>query len=439
MKIFLLFLLLVSAVRGRTLRSGNEDRHLADFLEQAQEEKHSDELESLEENGDASGVDIVDNAQEEEQEEESMEEEAGELEAEQIQENPDMDFEMEVKNRRRFVSYEPSPWEQQWLDQIDNIMSSQSLCKSLLWPELEVNKMHDYLQLICSTRAEENWKWCYYEDRQHFMWYNSENHGKFDIYVNEMPPDVQVRPVYIPLEMDGDSSPGLASKFTFYDDFAEEEYEEYIEPLVSHLRFPLAGCLPAIPLLAEVANFVIPPNSLERTNGRKIIYDLGSKNWSRLEYIVEEWMARGINFTDVSTYATSTNEAHDDFPLTVPKEHQDHIYRHYFELVDSPNPDDDKVFLPTKIAEQAQVNDYILLKLDRANSKLKESIVQYILDHDIMVHELVWEINNVDNYVLEKYIEDHASFADISSIVLADTYRQILALRNKGIRAHAWI
>ena len=37
----------------------------------------------------------------------------------------------------------------------------------------------------------------------------------------------------------------IFSRFTYYDEVEEKEYTEYIEPLVSHLRHPLAGCVSA--------------------------------------------------------------------------------------------------------------------------------------------------------------------------------------------------
>jgi hypothetical protein len=66
-------------------------------------------------------------------------------------ENPSVDTVNQVKNRRKFVRYEPSAWESQWVDQIDDIMQSQSLCRSLLASDVQRNKVHDYLKSICGT------------------------------------------------------------------------------------------------------------------------------------------------------------------------------------------------------------------------------------------------------------------------------------------------
>jgi hypothetical protein len=82
--------------------------------------------------------------------------------------------------------------------------------------------------------------------------------------------------------------------------------------------------------------------------------------------------------------------------------------------------------------EQIDVNNYILLKLDREiDSCFKESLIQYIIDHvgtDLHINILLWEVNNPDNYVLQSYIDIHTSFQDLSSTHLGDTYCTLQAL-----------
>jgi hypothetical protein len=274
------------------------------------------------------------------------------------------------------------------------------------------------------------------------MWYNVDNIDEFELYV-DMTPDVlkdYPTPERQPVILSDDKWAGIMSKMVFFDTFADEEYFEFIEPLVGTLRFPLAECLPDQPLLNDVASFVIPPPWLYRTEGRHMLFDVGSADWTRMQYVVEEWALHEIEFTDILSYAVNQQEGTDEFPKTVPAEHAEHIYREYLPLVDSPNPDVGKIFLPTKIEEMADVNDYVVLKLDRTNAKLKESIVDYLLESETLhVDELIYEINDSDNFLFTKYFDAQLQFDELSSMTLGDTYRQLQALRNKGVRAHAWI
>ena len=274
------------------------------------------------------------------------------------------------------------------------------------------------------------------------MWYNSDNRDTFEIYVNEMPEVIPVRPqITHPREL-SDPDGTILSKFVFSDEVANEEYTEYIEPLVSHLRFPLAGCKPKLPLLPELTVGVLSPGFLDRTNLRKIIYDYGSSDWGRVHFILKEWGLYNTEFSEIISYSTykAGQEAEDLFPKTVPRRERGRVFREYLELADAPTDDRSKVFIPDKITEEAVVNDYIILKLDTGNAAFKEKLVQYIIEHadDLHIDELLWVQNNPDNYSLQKYMEAHASSEDMSSTKLGDTYRSLQALRFKGIRAHAW-
>ena len=418
--------------------NGNvRSRKLIDFVIEAEEAEKEDQIETLEDNGDANQVEIVDSAAGEQQEEEEMNQDIDAME----QQLPAAEVEeVKIKNRRKLVRYEPSEWETQWIDQIDDIMEAKSLCRSLLGSDAQKEKMHKFLVHKCSIRTSDGW--CYFEDATHFVWYNSENRDTFEIYVNERPDSISVLPQMTnPREL-SDPDGTVLSKFVFFDEVANEEYTEYIEPLVSHLRFPLAGCKPNLPLLAELTIGVLSPGYLDRTNLRKIIYDYGSSDWGRVHFILKEWGLYNTEFSEIISYSTykAGEEAEDLFPKTVPRRERGRVFREYLELVDAPSEDPSKVFIPEKITEEAVVNDYIILKLDTGNAVFKENLIQYIIEHadDLHIDELLWVQNNPDNYNLQKYMEMHASFEDMSSTTLGDTYRSLQALRYKGIRAHAW-
>ncbi|KAI2499822.1 hypothetical protein MHU86_14639 [Fragilaria crotonensis] len=354
-------------------------------------------------------------------------------------------------SRRKFVSYEPSKWEEGWVDAIPNLVEAKAICQTLLGGKHQQDWLHKFLNMMCSARPEPpNDSWCYFHDHNHFVWYNSKNLKTFELYIDKTPLQLDgiEPPVPMPintLEMEKDWEE-IASKFTFLDETTGEEYYEYIEPLVGHLRFPLAGCLERKPLLAEFASFVIPPPSLSRVDGRTIMYDMGSSDWSRMEYIVEEWNAHDAGFTYLITYAPSENENVDGFLESVPDKHQSHIYRHYFNLVDHPpteHSDPKDFFLPDKIRDQSRPDDYIMVKFDRTmNADLKLSLVQYILDYpmsSVHVDEVFWEINASGNYIMQPWFDTNLKFDEVSSMSLSEAYGILTSLRNRGIRAHAWI
>ena len=354
-------------------------------------------------------------------------------------------------SRRKFVSYEPSKWEAGWVYGIAQLAQAKTICQTLLEGKHQQEWLHKFMMMMCSARPDPpNDAWCYFHDHNHFVWYNSKNTNAFELYIDKTPLQLDGIEPPMPtlintLEMESDWEE-IASKFTFIDETNGEEYYEYIEPLVAQLRFPLAGCLERKPLLADFASFVIPPPSLSRVDGRTIMYDMGSSDWSRMEYIVEEWGARDAGFTYLITYAPSENENADAFLESVPEQHKSHIYRHYLNLVDQPtteHSDPKDFFLPTKIHQQARSDDYIMVKFDRSmNANLKESLVQSILDYptsQVHVDEVFWEINASGNYVMQDWFDSNLQFDEISSMALSDAYEMLTALRNRGIRAHAWI
>mmetsp|Transcript_7829 Transcript_7829/g.12962 ORF Transcript_7829/g.12962 Transcript_7829/m.12962 type:complete len:485 (+) Transcript_7829:45-1499(+) len=351
-----------------------------------------------------------------------------------------------AKNRRLFIRYEPSKWETGWVDHIEDMVTHKSICKTLLNGKHQTENLHKYLELLCTRQLEGPYEgWCYYHDHNHFMWYNSKNKNMFEVFIDKTPLMLEGidPPPPQPLVF-GEGAELIASKFVFLDEVTGQIYEEYIEPLVGTLRFPLAECVKKRPLLADLASFVIPPPSLSRVEGRTILYDVGSSDWSRMEHIVETWSANDASFQWLISYAPNGNEAQDAFLKTVPEAHKSKIFRHYFPLTSAPTKAKTELFLPKKIKDETAPNDYVMLKLDRVvPANLKQQYVQYILDDKsdhIHVDELFWEINAAGNYVLQQYFDANLQADQLASdMTLPDAYYMLQALRKKGIRAHAWI
>ena len=73
------------------------------------------------------------------------------------------------------------------------------------------------------------------------------------------------------------------------------------------------------------------------------------------------------------------------------------------------------------------------------NAAVKQNLVEFILENNVHVNELFWEINSSDNYVMQGWYDTNLQFDELSSISLPDAYALLTELRNRGIRAHSWI
>ena len=76
----------------------------------------------------------------------------------------------------------------------------------------------------------------------------------------------------------------IVSKMVFRDDQTGEQYTEYIEPLVSHLRFPLCKCATFKPIVNDGAyhwhsitfkGYIIPPPPSLKVE-KKYLFDAGA-------------------------------------------------------------------------------------------------------------------------------------------------------------------
>jgi hypothetical protein len=150
------------------------------------------------------------------------------------------------KNRRKFVSYTSSEWEQLWLDNVDEWQEKQQICQVLLHDQLLY--VREFLTAMCTSRyLKPQESWCEIDDTLYPLWYDSKPDSKeltLQFVKSPVPwrarPDGPARPV-----TPGPENERVLSKFVFFDEVTRKEYIEYIEPLVSHLRFPLAKCFGA--------------------------------------------------------------------------------------------------------------------------------------------------------------------------------------------------
>lgn len=346
-------------------------------------------------------------------------------------------------NTRKFISYQSSDWELMWLDNVEQWSQSDNLCKVLLNEQASI--VHDFLNMTCTSRMPEpHSSWCIINDDFHGLWYNSDDRSDFYLSWNR-PPSI---PDTIPVPPANMVRPGpehahVASRFVFYDQVNQQHYVEYIEPLVSNLRFPIAKCVQPFPGTADVKalnawfrGWIVPP-PLVRGADRMLYFDAGASSWDKedhgpsLKYFASIWGRHGVPFDSLIVFDENTPS--EQFYPSVPVEFQPKTHFKQCSLAKSPQENsDDHPFLPTFIHENTRVNDYVLLKLDMKNKpEVEEAIIQFILaQDDTHVDEILWE-----HHIRDNMWEQGSS----SSLSLRESYEYFIQLRHKGIRAHSWV
>jgi len=276
-------------------------------------------------------------------------------------------------NRRKFVSYRSSEWEQMWVDNVDKWAEKQEICSVLLVEQAQI--LHDFLKVTCTRWVTAPYaNWCIIDDNFVPLWYNTANRATFEVSF--------VRPIAVPKEhpisdnepvTPGPEHDHLMSRFIFFDELTGTNYVEYIEPLISTLRFPLAKCLQPEPATDEYKyhfvvfrGWIIPPPGIKAE--RAVYFDAGASSWSggaggpSLEYFTHMWHRHGIDFDQIQAFDLQTSP--DNFYSQVPKEWQGKV--HYRQCAVSSSAGDDSEehpFLPTFINRHTSASDYVLFKV----------------------------------------------------------------------------
>ena len=223
---------------------------------------------------------------------------------------------------------------------------------------------------------------------------------------------------------------------------------EYIEPLISHLRFPLAHCVDGEPEGDETYKFhpvmfrgwIIPPPQIDRAS-KKFYFDAGASDWMHgkggpsLDYFVKIWERSGHEFDEIHAFEMETSEK--KFKKSVPKEYKE--ITHYKQCAVSSKEEDhseDNPFLPLLIKELTEPNDFVLFKLDIDSPTVENGNIEFILnDPDPRIDELVWEHHISGNYLMKEWGDP----STLDQMSLRESYDFFLRLRQKGIRAHSWV
>ena len=390
-----------------------------------------------------------------------------------------------IKNGRKFLGYTSSAWEEEWLTNLDAWEGDRSICEHALssrdWP-----KMMRFLEATCSRYPlDHSSPWCMMDDnyshRHGGVYYNRKT-GQLAIGQGAASDlaDVEFESEPRPLAPSADYE-DIFSKFTYRDETTGNTYDEYIEPLVSHLRHPLAKCVNhpnfakhvigtphesqkgTINVALTLARgYLLPPPPRVRTSNndgsataaasskaKTYLFDAGASNWFQgaggpsLSVLTELWKRNGMSFDDVRAFEGSTSP--ETFYNVVPQEWKD---KTTFQQAwirskpDVPSTSDaalDGPFLPTHIASVVTKDDYVVFKLDIDSPEVEGNTVLHLLSEEgaddlSYIDEFFWEHHVTGNYLMR---------ADWGTppggLSIRDSADLFLRLRKRGVRAHSWV
>jgi len=318
----------------------------------------------------------------------------------------------------RFLRYEPSPWEQQWLDNID------------AWRDVE-----------CDILAEP-------EHRRRAEWLIYETQRKLRL------PNMNARP-----KREFDDAE-IYSKFHYCCDDSGNDWYTYIEPLVGILRDPLTMCnwfrvtagvfQPTESfirskrwLLIDAASggrlaLATPPRLTPR---KRLLFDIGASlyhGWARdmtdavgAKWFVDRYAAFNLTFDLIYAF-----EADRQIPRDVFANLPDELLTRYVYYNVEISSDPRSVWnLWRFIAHAASPDDHVTVKLDMADREAERELFAQLLAsprYTALVDEMFYE-HHVNTRPMHVYWS-----TETLDVYMNHSYANFLALRRAGVRMHSW-
>ena len=319
------------------------------------------------------------------------------------------------------LTYHSSEWELMWLENIDAWQLGR-ICEAL---DEQQSQVRAFLKDTCSALTDT--PWCLIDDSVHQLWYHT-----LDGRVRASKPRTvkrvsEIRPV----------SPSDARIWSWFERKnldTGEVTREFIEPLVSHLRHPLAECGKFGGMFLVDRSYVLPGSAANKSS---YLFDAGASSWSAgyggpsLSYFAEVWKRHGFEWTRMEAWEGSTTP--ETFYATLPNAWKAKVEYHQQWISTSPSK---RPFVPSVIAEKIPQDAYVVFKLDIDAPAVETAIVDYLLAWNELgkIDEFLWE-HHVDNYLMAP---SWGMFQDMS-MSIADSYHYFLKLRQHGVRAHSWV
>lgn len=354
-----------------------------------------------------------------------------------------------------FVKYTSSPWEQQWLDNVHTYEVDETICEQLLGPQK--SSLHDFMKYSCTTRIHGS-DWCGIDDDVRPFYYNTANRDTFELRLHGPWLDNVEIALPTPVKPTSDMK-HIYSYFTFRNEETGELVEDYIEPLVSHLRHPLAGCVGEEPtrlttlrsnlyrVLMLSRGYILPPQHVSPHKTFFKYFDAGASSWDQgkggpsIQFFVKFFRRHDIWFDKIFAFEANVRSSH--FYKSVPDNWKKLVeYRQIYISSSKEEDSDDSPFLPSVIERSARPEDYIMFKLDIDSPRVEAGSVDYILANAATtpIDEFFWEHHVKGNYILARgYWKQDFRRSKSPHVTLKESYEYFLKLRQLGIRAHSWV
>jgi len=322
-----------------------------------------------------------------------------------------------------YRTYHSSEWEELWLANI-HTWQHNGICEALRGQREQISI---FMNGTCCAHTDTGW--CLVDDSVHQFWYNTID-GRVQI---EKPPDIHSISEVSRIFPDNKK---IWSWFEVENRSTGQITYEYIEPLVSHLRHPLARCffVDQENLFLVDRSYILPEFDRSR---RSFLFDAGASSWNTgsggpsLSYFSTVWKRYGVQWDHIFAWEGSTPKS--TFYKTAPTEWVSKTT--YYQEWISTSPDT-VPFLPAIIASNTLSDDYVVFKIDIDSKQVESAIVDYIIKWDklSLIDEFLWE-HHVDNYLMAPY---WGNTQDMTKSI-ADSYSYFLMLRQRGVRAHSWV
>ena len=319
--------------------------------------------------------------------------------------------------------YHSSEWELLWLENI-HLWQENGICEALQQQKTQIRL---FMNSTCCARTDTNW--CMIDDSVHRFWYNTVS---THIQV-EKPSEI----IYVlPIQRISPEDKKIWSWFEVTNTATGSTSYEFIEPLVSHLRHPLAKCRFAekTDLLIVDRSYILPGFDRSHTS---FLFDAGASSWNAgaggpsLSYFASVWNRYGVHWDHIEAWEGKTSAS--DFYKTVPTEWKARTTYHHEWISTHPRQ---TPFIPSIIELKTQEDAYVVFKLDIDSKHVETAIVEYMLawEHLHLIDEFVWE-HHVNNYLMAP----DWKFSQDMNKSISDSYMYFLSLRRKGVRAHSWV